>query len=755
MSGDLALLICGVWLLGLGLVTKLLMVAGRREDERRMSFRLHFPLDLREEAVVAVLRALAGLPHGRPFVFRSLVFEVMSTDNQIGHYLQVPRSWAESVRAQLAASIPGLRLEPLDVLPLPALGRACEVSLTDDWQPLRSDTIPATVSSLLATLQPLGRDEAVVIQWVARPAGAGPAPRSGQSRQTPRGPWLVQLLLAFWRSPQREPLSLQAQRAKVGEPLFGVIGRVGVHATNPNRAGHLLRRLRSGLAAVDAPGAALTARWRPTGWSARRLAARRTPQWKTSRFNARELATVIAWPIGRPAVPGLVLARSRYFKPVAALPRNGRVLGEAHDEHGARPVAQRLADAITHTWVLGATGSGKSTLLANLVAQDLVAPERPAVVLIEPKGDLCIDVLRRVPVERQPDVIYLDATSDVLVGLNPLRPEESDRELVADEVYGVFRQVSASWGPRLGDVLHTALLTLVRQPDACLTELPLLLGDDAYRRRVVGGLGEDAWMLRPVWAWFDGLNPAERAAVAAPILTRVRPWIVRSRLRHLLGVPRPRWSFREVLDQSRILLVVLNPGLLGRETASLLGALVLQGVWQAARARGSLAPAQRRPALVYIDEWQSFTHLPTDLGEVLAQARGYRLGMVLANQSAAQLPPELRAAVSAHARSKIALAVDAHDGVLMAPEIGGGVTAEDLHGLGAYQAIASLMVNGETAPPVSIMTRPLVPPVADAEAVRRVSQERYGLDRDEVERAIRARHEPEAPAGAVRRRRRP
>lgn len=754
MSSAAALIMSLVWLLGVGVLIEWLVVAGQREDRRRLSFRLHFPSDLHEDAVVAVLRALAGLPHGRPLIFRSLVFEVTSRQDRIEHHLHVPRSWAESVRAQLAVTIPGLRLEPLDAAVLPAMARACEVRLTDDWQPLRTGTMPATVSSLLAVLQPLGRGEVVVMQWMARPAGAGPAPRAGQSRPTQSGPWWWRFLQAFWRVPHREPVSLQVQKAKLGEPLFGVVGRVGVRAANPNRAGHLLRRLRSGLAAVEAPGAALAAQWRPTSWSAQRLLARRTPQWRASRLNARELAAVIAWPIGSPAVPGLALARSRHFAPAAVLPRDSRVLGDATDEHGLRPVAQRLRDAITHTWMLGATGSGKSTLLANLIAQDLAAPERPAVVVIEPKGDLCIEVLRRVPEERRKDVIYLDAASDVLVGLNPLRPDEPDRELVADEVYGVFRRVSASWGPRLGDVLHTALLTLVRQPDACLTELPLLLGDDGYRRRVVGNLGEDAWMLRPVWAWYEGLNPAERAAVAAPILTRVRPWIVRSRLRHLLGVARPRWSFREVLDRRRILLVVLNPGLLGRETASLLGALVLQGVWQAARARGSLAEAQRRPALAYVDEWQEFTRLPTDLGEVLAQARGYRLGMVLANQSASQLSPELRAAVSTNARSKIAMAVDTRDAALMAREIGGRVTAEDVHGLGAYQAIASLMVNSQTAPPVSIATRPLVPPVADAEAVRQVSQERYGLDRDEVERAIRARHEPEEPAGTVRRRRR-
>ncbi len=755
MSNDQALIVGLVGVAGIGMLAAWLIMEGRHQDTHRLSFRLHFPLDLREEAVIAVLRALAGLPSGRPVVMRSLVFETTRLGKRIEHQLHVPRGWVEAVRGQLVATIPGLRLEPLEAATVPAIRRVLELGLTNDWQPLRTDATEASVRSLLAVLGPLRKGEAAVMQWIAHPAGPGPAPTSGRTWPAPSGPWWLRLVAAFWRAPQSDSMSLQAQRAKTTEPLFWVVGRLGVQAAHRARAGQLLRQLRSALSVVEAPGARFITHWWPTSWAVVRLAARRTPRWRMSPLNARELATVIAWPIGAPAVPGLVLARSRHFPPATALPRTGRVLGDAWDDQGLRPVAQPLDGAMTHTWLLGATGSGKSTLLANLVAQDLAAPDHPAITIVEPKGDLCHDILERIPVDRHQDVIYLDAASDVLVGLNPLRPDEPDRELVADEVYGVFRQVSTGWGPRLGDVLHTALLTLVRQPDACLTELPLLLGDDAYRRRVVGSLGDDAWMLRPVWNWYEGLNPAERAGVAAPILTRVRPWIVRSRLRHLLGVARPRWSFRDVLDHGRILLVMLNPGLLGQETSSLLGSLVLQGIWQAARGRGSLAQAARRPALVYLDEWQEFTRLPTDLGDVLAQARGYRLGLVLANQSLAQLSPELRAAVSSNARSKLVLAISAQDSAPMARELGGSVTADDLHGLGAYQAIARLMVAGETAPPASLTTRPLVPAVASAADVRRTSQERYGLDRDEVERAIRARHEPQPPAGAVRRRRHP
>jgi hypothetical protein len=741
-------------LAGIGLLAAWFVVEGRYQDARRLGFRLHFPQGLTEDAAVAVLRAFAGLPGGGPVVVRSVVFEVVSGSQGIEYHLYVPRGWVDTVRGQLLTAVPGLRLEPLEATTLHAPSRVLELGLTSDLRPLRTDATDANVRSLLAALGPLRQDETAVMQWVAVPIGTGPAPARARSQAT-GGPWWLRFLLAFWRPPQRDQLTIAAQRTKTSEPLFAVVGRLGIRAAHPARAGQLLRQLRSALAVIEAPGARLTSHGLPASRLAARLQARRTPRWWTHRLNARELAVVIAWPIGTPSVPGLTLARSRHFPPVAALPRTGRVLGDAWDDSGSRPVAQTLIDAMTHTWMLGATGSGKSTLLAGLVAQDLAAPERPAVVVIEPKGDLCADILARVPARRQPDIIYLDAASDVLVGLNPLRPDEPDRELAADEVYSVFRQVSTGWGPRLGDVLHTALLTLVRQPDACLTELPLLLGDDSYRARVVGGLGDDAWMLRPVWSWYDSLSPDERANVAAPILTRVRPWIVRARLRHLLGVPRPRWSFRDVLDHGRILLVVLNPGLLGKETAALLGALVLQGIWLAATGRGALPPERRRPALVYVDEWQTFTHLPTDLGDVLAQARGYRLGLVLANQSLAQLSPELRAAASSNARSKLIFATSAKDAGSLASEIGGGVTAEDLHGLGAYQAIARLMAGSETAPPVSLATRPPGPALSDPAQVRRISQERYGLDREEVERAIRSRHEPGSPGGAVRRRRQP
>ncbi len=512
----------------------------------------------------------------------------------------------------------------------------------------------------------------------------------------------------------------------------------------------------AGLSVTSAPGASLAVRSLPSTLVARRLVVRRTPLLWPIRLHARELLPLLGLPLGDVRVPGLERQRVRRFPVAPVVPRRGRVLGDALAGH-PRPVAQAVADAPMHLLVQGNTGSGKSTLLANLVLQDVHVPGRP-VVVIEPKGDLIRSLLARIPAHRHNEVVLLDPAAPFTVGLNPLAGRSGDGELAVDAVFSVLKQLNAgSWGPRLGDLLHAGLLTLAHQPEkeVTLVELPALFTDPALRRRLLARLGEEVWTIKPVWAWYDGLSHGEQAMVAGPLLNKLRPWVQRTAVRHLLGVPEPRWSFEDVLGRGRILLVSLGAGMLGRETASLLGALIVDGLWRAITARGSLAPEHRRLALVYIDEWQDYVRLPVDLADALAMSRGYHVGLTLANQSiTSQVPADLRIAALSQARSKVVFAVGSADAGVLARELGEPVRPEDLQGLGTYEAVAGLLVGGELAPPVSLRTRPLPPLQQAAEQVTEISRTRYGLDRQEVEAAIRARLAPEPPTGDLGRRRR-
>ena len=89
--------------------------------------------------------------------------------------------------------------------------------------------------------------------------------------------------------------------------------------------------------------------------------------------------------------------------------------------------------------------------------------------MIDPKSDLCNDILARLPEERIEDVIVLNpAATDRPIGFNILQAvrDEQARELVVDDVVRIFAEVwKSSFGPRTADVLRNALLTLTATPE--------------------------------------------------------------------------------------------------------------------------------------------------------------------------------------------------------------------------------------------------------------------------------------------------
>lgn len=124
-------------------------------------------------------------------------------------------------------------------------------------------------------------------------------------------------------------------------------------------------------------------------------------------------------------MPGLARAGARPVPPPPAITVVGpgaKVLGDA-EAGGRGAVVLHPADARQHVHLVGATGTGKSTVLTHAILQDAEAGR--GVVVVDPKGDLATDVLRRLPAEARGRVVLLDpASPEGRPGLNVLERAE-------------------------------------------------------------------------------------------------------------------------------------------------------------------------------------------------------------------------------------------------------------------------------------------------------------------------------------------
>lgn len=224
MSSEVAVLAA----LGAALLLLLVeeVVRRLRDVEAVVIWRVHFPADLDPEGGLALLRALAQLPRTLPGD-RRLAAETLARRGRIEHRLVVPLPWAEAVHAQVRAHLPDVQLEPVEKASLPRVTRAVELRLPQRNRTLRTDASVPAAAAMLATLQPLQADEEAWVQWVLAPRGAGPVPRP--NRPLPAvGPLWLRVLGVLARPPQRPAQSLGEQRAKVAEPGFVAVVRLGV-----------------------------------------------------------------------------------------------------------------------------------------------------------------------------------------------------------------------------------------------------------------------------------------------------------------------------------------------------------------------------------------------------------------------------------------------------------------------------------------------------------------------------------------------
>lgn len=604
-----------------------------------------------------------------------------------------------------------------------AVSRSLKIKTSKPVLSLNTDTSAAMIRATLAAMVAAKSTSTCVLQIVL---GAPIAPSTTPSNlPDPDANWLQIALTGVPKASTQVRKTIQDKAAQHGFEATIRLGMSGEHTSTR------LHNILSAMRTLESAGVHIHAE----DEDPQRMNTPAIPFMMPLKLSVKELACFTLLPAGEDELPGIaglhpkLLLPPRWYKnPTEKQDRSfGLTLQRPEKKLSISP-----KDSLEHTVLLGPTGAGKSTAMEKLILADIKAGR--SVLVIDPKADLVTSILERIPDDRKEDVVVIDPSDPCPVGFNPLAFRRDPSQTV-DAILAVFQELfSQNWGIRSADVLAGALLTLVQIKGATLLWLPQLLTDEYFRKRITSQVN-DPIALNPFWDHYNAMKDSERRMEIAPVLNKLRQITYRPGLRNVLGQSEPKFSLADLFLKRKVVLVPLNRGLVGAESARLLGSLIVGLTWSLALTRANIAPEKRHIVSIFIDELQDYLALPTSFSDALAQARGLGVGYTVAHQYRGQLPPDIKAGIDANTRNKIVFGLnsdDAKDMAAQAPEL----EALDFMTLPRYQIYATFQCGGRSTGWISGKTLPPEPALRMAAELKAESAKRYGVPAEQTEKTL-------------------
>lgn len=397
------------------------------------------------------------------------------------------------------------------------------------------------------------------------------------------------------------------------------------------------------------------------------------------------------------AAPPTGVVTSHYHAAVASI-----ILGVTNARAKFAPFRVKPLDRLNHTYVIGETGVGKTTFLQSLIRQDV--QNGVGCAFIDPHGDALKSLLDSMPPAQRASLIVVDISAESFsLGYNPLtRVSLVYRPLVASGLISVMKKMwSDAWGVRMEHILRNTLLALLDQPTAEMPDVLRMLGDKHFRIQAIRHIKNE--QVREFWTKEFPAYPARFVAdVIAPIQNKVGAFLADPRLRRFVCPSDRGLRLRQVIDEGKVLLVNLSKGILGEDSASILGGLLVTSIGLAALSRADVPEGERRPFILYLDEFQNVTTLA--MAEMLSELRKYGVGLVMAHQYLAQLDPAIRHAVLGNVGTVICFRVGPEDAHVMARQFEPLFEPIDLMNLPNRRFYLRLMIDGAPSRPFSATT---------------------------------------------------
>ena len=671
------------------------------------------------ETVWETLSHLAALSSPRGAV----LWEIRSQNGKVSYLLGAAARYIRNIEEAVKAH-GDIQFHEAGEEKRTAVTTARQLRISHPTLSLKTDVTESVIRAGLAALTEDKSGTEMAIQIVlGRAYAPSPVPAN---LADPNATWL-QILLGDVQKASAE--SRKTVREKAEQHTFQAVIRIGASGKSANAQMHSII---SAFKILEAAGVRIHA---DTAKPAD-LNTAHVPWHFPLILSVKELANFLLLPAGEEELPGtpglhpkLTLPPHWYRNPTNQ--KTDRSFAVSMDAINPKQLSISPKDSLEHCHLIGPTGSGKSTAMLHLILADITAGR--SILVLDPKADLITSILERIPEERTGDVAIIDPSDSCPCGFNPLAFKDyGNPALIADAILSVLKEIfSDCWGIYTQDVLTAALLTLTDTDNATLLWLLPLLTDESFRRRITSKV-KDRMALRPFWEQFEALRDTEKRQQISPVLNKLRQLTLRPGLRNILGQAKPKFSLTDLFYKRKIVLIPLNKGLTGGESARLLGSLIIGLTWTLALSRAGIPAEKRHIVEIYIDELQDYLSLPTDLSDALAQARGLGVGLTLAHQYRDQLPLNIRSGVDANARNKIVFGLnsrDAKDMAAMAPEL----TVEDFMTLPRYQIYTSFQSNGRNVGWVQGKTLPPPPAFRDAADLKAKSQATYGVSAEQIE----------------------
>jgi len=362
------------------------------------------------------------------------------------------------------------------------------------------------------------------------------------------------------------------------------------------------------------------------------------------------------------------------------------IVGHRHEWGGNLPCEIDVAARRQHVYAIGQTGAGKSTLLRNMILQDIECGR--GVALVDPHGDLALDILDEIPPWRTGDVVYFDPAADDPLAINLFRGV-GHWHSASSGIVSAFKKIwGDSWGPRLEYLLFASVAALAQCDNTSLLGVSRMLYDERYRAWVVKQVRDP--MIRNFWTnEFERYSRAFQQEAVSPIQNKVGQIFLSPFLRNVLGQIGTKISFRFMMDQKRIFIANLSKGKLGETHSSLMGSLLVTGFEQAALSRADILPSERQNFYFYADEFQLYA---TDsFSTILSESRKYGLCLTLAHQYMGQLNEKVANAVFGNVGTLVAFRVGETDASALERQFGGAFTAGQFTNLENFEMHVRLL----------------------------------------------------------------